>query len=159
MKEQVSALMDGQLGDAECDGCLRRLKDDDELRDDWAVYHLIGDALRGTSARGMPAAFAERLSAEPTVLAPRAAPAPSVGASPGLVRAVRGGKRRRRGSGRLGRVADAAAGHRADRPDPDGNAHDRPDRARGTDRPGRHRRWATTSSRTSDSRRARRWPG
>lgn len=74
MKEQVSALMDGQLGDAECDGCLRRLKDDDELRDDWAVYHLIGDSLRGTSARGMPAAFAERLSAEPTVLAPRAAP-------------------------------------------------------------------------------------
>jgi sigma-E factor negative regulatory protein RseA len=74
MKEQLSALMDGQLDDAACDGCLRRLKDDDELRDDWAVYHLIGDALRGTPARAMPGAFTERLSAEPTVLAPRAAP-------------------------------------------------------------------------------------
>lgn len=74
MKEQVSALMDGQLEDADCDGCLRRLKDDEELREDWAVYHLIGDALRGTPSRGMAASFAERLSAEPTVLAPGAAP-------------------------------------------------------------------------------------
>jgi sigma-E factor negative regulatory protein RseA len=74
MKEQLSALMDDQLDGPECEGCLRRLKDDDALRDDWAVYHLIGDALRGTPARGLPAAFAERLAAEPTVLAPRAMP-------------------------------------------------------------------------------------
>jgi sigma-E factor negative regulatory protein RseA len=73
MTEQVSALMDDQLDGAECEGCLRRLKDDDALRADWEVYHLIGDALRGTPARGLPAAFAARLASEPTVLAPRAA--------------------------------------------------------------------------------------
>ena len=82
MKEQVSALMDDQLDDADCDGCLRRLKDDEALREDWAVYHLIGDALRGTPSRGMAASFAERLSAEPTVLAPGAAPRAKM--SPGL---------------------------------------------------------------------------
>jgi sigma-E factor negative regulatory protein RseA len=73
MTEQVSALMDDQLDGAESEGCLRRLKDDDALRADWEVYHLIGDALRGTPARGLPATFAARLAAEPTVLAPRAA--------------------------------------------------------------------------------------
>lgn len=74
MKEQLSALMDDQLDGPECDGCLRRLKDDDSLRADWEVYHLIGDALRGTPTRGLPASFAERLAAEPTILAPRAMP-------------------------------------------------------------------------------------
>ena len=71
MTEQVSALMDDQLDGAECDGCLRRLKDGGELRERWETYHLIGDALRGTPGRGLPAAFAARLAAEPTVLAPR----------------------------------------------------------------------------------------
>jgi sigma-E factor negative regulatory protein RseA len=75
MTEQVSALMDDQLDGAECDGCLRRLKDDESMRADWAMYHLIGDALRGTPGRGLPASFAERLASEPTVLAPRALPA------------------------------------------------------------------------------------
>ena len=51
MKEQLSALMDDQLDGAECDGCLRRLKDDEALRADWELYHLIGDAIRGTPAR------------------------------------------------------------------------------------------------------------
>jgi sigma-E factor negative regulatory protein RseA len=73
MTEQVSALMDDQLDGAECEGCLRRLKDDDALRADWEVYHLIGDALRGTPGGGLPATFAARLAAEPTVLAPRPA--------------------------------------------------------------------------------------
>jgi sigma-E factor negative regulatory protein RseA len=72
MSEQISALMDDQLDGAEGEGCLRRLKDDESLRGDWEIYHLIGDTLRGTPARGMPAGFAGRLAAEPTVLAPRA---------------------------------------------------------------------------------------
>lgn len=75
MTEQVSALMDDQLDGEECDGCLRRLKDDAGLRERWETYHLIGDALRGTPGRGLPASFAARLAAEPTVLAPRRAPA------------------------------------------------------------------------------------
>lgn len=71
MKEQVSALMDAQLSDPECNGCMARLKSDDELREAWDMYHLIGDALRGHTGAGLPAAFDERLAAEPTVLAPR----------------------------------------------------------------------------------------
>jgi sigma-E factor negative regulatory protein RseA len=73
MRERLSAVMDGELEGPECDGCLDRLKDDPELRDAWRVYHVIGDAIRGHGGTGLPAAFAERLAAEPTVLAPRRA--------------------------------------------------------------------------------------
>jgi sigma-E factor negative regulatory protein RseA len=73
MKERLSALMDEELGGAESEGCLDRLDRDGELRDAWSVYHLIGDALRGHASHGLPPSFAERLAAEPTVLAPRRA--------------------------------------------------------------------------------------
>jgi sigma-E factor negative regulatory protein RseA len=75
MSEQVSALMDDELDGVECEGCLKRLRDDETLRESWSTYHLIGDAMRGTAATGFSAAFAKRLADEPTVLAPgRAAP-------------------------------------------------------------------------------------
>jgi len=73
MKERVSALMDGQLDGAACDDCLDRLGKDADLRRDWALYHLIGDTLRGTAAHTLPVGLGERLAAEPTVLAPRSA--------------------------------------------------------------------------------------
>jgi sigma-E factor negative regulatory protein RseA len=44
---------------------------DRELRETWSVYHLIGDALRGHAGQGLPPSFADRLAAEPTILAPR----------------------------------------------------------------------------------------
>jgi len=72
MKEQVSALMDGELGSgAECDGCVKRLKIEPELRATWDIYHLIGDTLRGQGSGSLPIAFGERLAIEPTVLAPK----------------------------------------------------------------------------------------
>jgi sigma-E factor negative regulatory protein RseA len=71
MKERLSAMIDDELGATECDGCLARLGEDPALREAWAVYHLIGDALRGQAGRALPAAFAPRLAAEPTILAPR----------------------------------------------------------------------------------------
>jgi sigma-E factor negative regulatory protein RseA len=71
MKERLSAVMDGEIEGPECEGCLDRLKDDPDLRDAWRVYHVIGDAIRGHAGTGLPAAFAHRLAAEPTVLAPR----------------------------------------------------------------------------------------
>jgi sigma-E factor negative regulatory protein RseA len=71
MKERLSALMDEELGDADAAGCLDRLDRDGELQDAWRVYHLIGDALRGHAGHGLPPSFADRLAAEPTVLAPR----------------------------------------------------------------------------------------
>ncbi|MCG6875650.1 MAG: sigma-E factor negative regulatory protein [Betaproteobacteria bacterium] len=77
MKEHLSALMDDQGDRAECDHCLDRLKEDVELRDSWALYHLIGDVLRGTNGAALPESFADRLAAEPTVLAPRTRPANS----------------------------------------------------------------------------------
>ena len=73
MRERLSAVMDGELEGPECEGCLDRLKDDPELRDAWRTYHLIGDSIRGQGGAGLPAGFADRLAAEPTVLAPRRA--------------------------------------------------------------------------------------
>ena len=71
MKEKISALMDSQLDDGECDGCLKTLKLDRDLRESWDLYHLIGDAMRGHTAGTLQPGFAQRLEAEPVVLAPR----------------------------------------------------------------------------------------
>ena len=71
MNEEVSALMDGQLGDEHSAGCMKRLKENPEARAAWNVYHLIGDTLRGHAALSLPSNFAQRLQDEPTVLAPR----------------------------------------------------------------------------------------
>lgn len=74
MKKQLSVLMDGELDDEESRVVLGKLKQDEALRAEWEVYHLIGDSLRQTPVwdEGFKARFAERLAAEPTVLAPRA---------------------------------------------------------------------------------------
>jgi sigma-E factor negative regulatory protein RseA len=71
MKERLSAAMDGELDGPECERCLDRLRDDPDLRETWGLYHLVGDAIRGHAGTGLPAAFSARLSAEPTVFAPR----------------------------------------------------------------------------------------
>lgn len=69
----ISALMDGELDDLEAQRELRRLKDDPALRERWDSFHLVGDALRGEKvlSSGFSVSFAQRLAAEPTVLAPR----------------------------------------------------------------------------------------
>lgn len=79
-KDQVSALMDGELSDDEARIVFGRLKQDAAARDEWQIYHLIGDSLRQTPIwnDGFPARFsdtfadefANKLAAEPTVLAP-----------------------------------------------------------------------------------------
>ena len=71
MKEKLSAMMDDALPDGERESCVRRLKEDDELRAAWDVYHLIGDALRGHTAPHVADEVRARLADEPTVLAPR----------------------------------------------------------------------------------------
>jgi sigma-E factor negative regulatory protein RseA len=71
MKEKLSAMMDSALTDDECDGCVRRLKDDPELRAAWDLYHLIGDSMRGHTAPHVADQVRARLAAEPTILAPR----------------------------------------------------------------------------------------
>jgi sigma-E factor negative regulatory protein RseA len=75
MKNEISALMDGELDPEAAAAVIAQLKKADELRDEWTVYHLISDALGQTEA--MPADITRRvrarLAAEPTVLAPRPA--------------------------------------------------------------------------------------
>ena len=75
MGEQISRLMDGELEDVALDLVVGQLKRQDAM-DAWVCYHVIGDTLRGAStvAPGFSRRFAARLAAEPTVLAPRAAP-------------------------------------------------------------------------------------
>ena len=70
----VSALMDGELDEHPARDVLAKLKQDPELRERWETYHLISDALKSEpllSSSGFSAAFAERLQAEPTILAPK----------------------------------------------------------------------------------------
>lgn len=73
MKQEISVLMDGEMFEDEADVLLDRLKRDPETDRDWAIYHLIGDALRQPDHihRDFMAAFHERLQTEPTILAPR----------------------------------------------------------------------------------------
>jgi sigma-E factor negative regulatory protein RseA len=75
MNESISRLMDGEIDDAELQSVLAGLKRPDGLAT-WACYHAIGDTLRREGSQrafacGLTPAFAARLAAEPTVLAPR----------------------------------------------------------------------------------------
>ncbi len=78
MKDQLSALMDGEF-DIESSGHLiTAVKSGGELKNCWAQYHLIGDALRGDIGPGgvpMRHDFSNHvmaaLEAEPTILVPK----------------------------------------------------------------------------------------
>lgn len=73
MKDKLSALLDGELGDELRRPVFDALKQDSSLRTDWNTYCLIGDALRGDRDGGPD--FISRVMAgvgdEATVLAPR----------------------------------------------------------------------------------------
>lgn len=72
MGEQISALMDGELDEAEVRSCLDRMRMDKRLYDEWTVFHLIGDQLRGRSDAIFDCTrrVAERLAAESVPVAP-----------------------------------------------------------------------------------------
>lgn len=71
-KEQISALMDGDLSDAEV---LNELEMDSYLQDTWGRYHLIGDAMRGDLPVNLQLDLSDSIMAaledEPTILAPK----------------------------------------------------------------------------------------
>ena len=71
MKENLSAWIDGELGDQQARQLPQQLKRDAQLRGNWDCYHLIGDALRGVQGPDLCAKIRARLDAEPTVLAPQ----------------------------------------------------------------------------------------
>lgn len=68
---QVSALMDGELEEAEAACYLSRIKQSPQMRETWDTYHLIGDVLRGENFHSYQARCMERIAVEPTVLAPQ----------------------------------------------------------------------------------------
>jgi sigma-E factor negative regulatory protein RseA len=80
--EEISALIDGELGP---DGVVRacaQWRSDARSRQTWHAYHLIGDVLRSDDLASRPARDADflnrlrgRLADEPVVLAPAALPA------------------------------------------------------------------------------------
>ena len=71
--DRISALMDGELDENEVSQLFSRLKPQGEMRESWDTFHLISDALRGDCCVSphLKQRIAERLAAEPTVLAPR----------------------------------------------------------------------------------------
>lgn len=73
MKQSISALMDGELFEDEAENLLGEIKDDSTVRKNWAVYHLIGDALRQPDHIhcDLSAKVRERLREEPVILVSR----------------------------------------------------------------------------------------
>jgi len=73
MKQEISALMDGEIDARAAGGLIQQVAHDKELEDCWAAYHLIGDALHEACIHraGLQAKIYARLAAEPTVLAPK----------------------------------------------------------------------------------------
>ena len=73
MKNNISALMDGELFEDEAEALFDGLKRDSEAHRDWAAYHLIGDVLRQPEYihRDISGRVRELMRNEPTVLAPR----------------------------------------------------------------------------------------
>ncbi len=71
-KEQISALMDGDLIDAEV---LNELEMDSDLQATWGRYHLIGDAMRGDLPVNLQLDLSDSimlaLEDEPVILAPK----------------------------------------------------------------------------------------
>jgi anti-sigma factor RsiW len=63
LREQVSALCDGELAADSRRFLLKRLADDAELKSAWSNYHLIGDSLRRQAGPPLALDFADRVQA------------------------------------------------------------------------------------------------
>lgn len=63
IKEQLSALMDGELASDQARFLHKRLESDAELRADWSRWHAAREALQGRSAIHWDPGFGERIAA------------------------------------------------------------------------------------------------
>jgi sigma-E factor negative regulatory protein RseA len=79
MKNQLSALIDGELGIEDAEHVIKSVKSAGELGQCWSHYHLIGDAMRGdiggnggNMSQGFSSRFMSALENEPIVFAPNA---------------------------------------------------------------------------------------
>lgn len=73
MTQEISSLMDGELGTQEAGQALQACCASEEHKRTWYLYHVIGDSMRGQGPRrlSLPAGMLDALKAQPTVLAPR----------------------------------------------------------------------------------------
>ena len=73
MTQEISSLMDGELGAQEAGPALHACCASEEHKRTWYLYHVIGDSMRGQAPRrlSLPAGVLEALQAQPTMLAPR----------------------------------------------------------------------------------------
>jgi sigma-E factor negative regulatory protein RseA len=73
MKDRISQLMDGELDGRSAAGAIEACGQGAEALEAWRTYHLISDAMRDSRvlSAGFSMRLAERLEAEPTVLAPQ----------------------------------------------------------------------------------------
>ena len=71
MKDQLSALMDGEFDTESSEHLITSVKSGGELKTCWTHYHLIGDAMRGEvrMSRDFSHRVMNALEAEPTLLA------------------------------------------------------------------------------------------
>lgn len=74
MKDQLSALIDGEIAPGDARHLMTGTSAGGELKEAWQHYHLIGDAMRGDAHlhRDMTARIMAAIEVEPTVLAPAA---------------------------------------------------------------------------------------
>ena len=79
MKEEISALMDGEIDEQKMQQYLRELRADSECRDCWEQYHLIGDALRNNLPSHLDRNFVNSIS---SVIAKEDLPTPVVSQDP-----------------------------------------------------------------------------
>jgi len=72
MKDQISALIDGELPVESADHLFMALRAKTKISETWATYHLIGDVMRGHAVfkAGFNERFMQRLDQEPSVLSP-----------------------------------------------------------------------------------------
>lgn len=73
MPHKVSVLMDGELKGEAAQTVISDLRSKEDLRECWAIYHLIGDAMRQTVdlPRDLTPKVSDKLFSEPLILAPR----------------------------------------------------------------------------------------
>ena len=71
--ERISVFMDGEAAHVETRQAMARLKDNDDCRETWDTFHLIGDMMRGDAMLSdkFLTGFRARMELEPTQLAPR----------------------------------------------------------------------------------------
>jgi sigma-E factor negative regulatory protein RseA len=76
MKDQLSALIDGEFDIESSEHLITSVKAGGELKSCWAQYHLIGDSMRGEicMSRDFSYRVISALEAEPTVLMPKNTP-------------------------------------------------------------------------------------